>query len=127
MAGPAPKPKYIVKGPREEEVTTNLYTRDEDGMHLDKKTEKVPCYRIYIPHGPNGEMNSVRVTADRWNKHVKDGKNGEPLNEYGLSPSNTPLVDPETGETVGSFAHRAAQDYGPEPDLIIKTKTKGTE
>ena len=126
MPAPAPKPKYIIRGPRVESVTSKLYTRDEDGMHLDEVTEQLPCYRMYIPHGPNGEMNSIRITAKRWETRVRDGKNGEPLNEYGLSPSKTPLFDPETGETVGSFEHRVAQDYGPEPDALVKAK-KGTE
>lgn len=113
MPAPQPKPKYVLKGPRIEKVEMKLYHRDEDGMHCEDVTQERECYRLYIPHGPNGEMNSIRIISN------------QQLVELGVDPNNTPLVDPETGETVGTFQHRAAQDYGPDP-VITRTK-KGAE
>ncbi len=128
MARPEPKPKFILKGPRPEKVEWKQYVRDEDGLHYEVKEEIIPCYTLFIPHGPKGEYNSIRITQDRWEKVVKYDVNGAGLNEYGQLPGNVPLIDPETGETVGTFQHKVAMDFGPDPELTVsKRKTAAAE
>lgn len=121
MPAPQPKPKYILKGPRPETVRYKLYSRNEDGLSYEEKEEVIPCYTLFIPHGPKGEYNSIRITQERWEKVVGYDINGIGLNEYRQVPNSVPLIDPETGETVGTFEHKVAQDFGPDPVL---TKAK---
>lgn len=123
MEAPTPKPKYILKGPREELVRWNKYSRTEEhGLTFEPVEERKPCWMLYIPHGKD-QMNSIRITSP------------QQLKELGLDPDRTPLYDPQTGETVGyqenysSFEAMAARHYGDTPVLepvVPKTK-KGAE
>ena len=126
MPAPQPKAKFILKGPRPELVKYKQYVKDEDGLHYDEKEEVIPCYTLFIPHGPKGEYNSIRITQERWEKVVSYDVNNNGLNEYRQVPSLVPLIDPETGETVGTFEHKVAQDFGPDP-VLSKAKTKAAE
>lgn len=118
MERPTPKPKYILKGPREETVRWNKYTRDDEkGLSYEVIEEKKQCWMLYIPHGKD-QMNSIRISSK------------EQLRELGLEPGRTPLYDPQTGETVGfqedygSFEAMAARHYGDTPVLEPVTKPK---
>lgn len=118
MERPVPKPKYILKGPRQEVVKWNKYSRTEEhGLTFEPVEEKRECWMLYIPHGKD-QMNSIRITSK------------EQLRELGLDEHRTPLYDPETGETVGykedytSFEAMAARHYGDTPVLETPSKSK---
>lgn len=104
MAQPQPKPKYILKGPRDERVEKTVYKIVESGgsksLIPEQVVETQPCWHLYIPHGPKGKYNSIRIMGQKQ------------LVELKLDPSSTPLIDPTTGEIVGSFNQRVSQDYG---------------
>lgn len=111
---PQGKPKYILKGPRTETVTQLQYSFDKDGMHSEQVTVTDKCWMLYLPHGK--KYNSIRIVGEKSLKALNlDG----PI----------PLIDEETGETIGSLAQMASSDYGPMEDLVLSkpTKAKQTE